>query len=208
MKKILIFSLAYMPYFVSGAEGAIEHITNRISPNDIEFHMITLAFGPAPRTERIGNVIVHRVGFGGPYLAKILFIPLAALKGAILHQSLRFDAVWVMMTYMLFPAVLMRMVGLRIPHILTLQDGDPYEKVFCRWFIRPVVPLLDYGFRTASLIQAISMSLAEWPRKRGYRGPVELVYNGVHPRDMQGDVSAADIESTKQKLELLLKKYL
>lgn len=200
MKKILIFSLAYMPYFVSGAEGAIEHITGRIDPKDIEFHMITLLFGDARRRERVGNIIVHRVGFGGAYLSKILFIPLAAMKGISLQRTQRFDAIWVMMTYMLFPVVLMRMLGSRVPHILTLQDGDPYEKVFERWFIRLVAPLLDYGFRTAALVQAISVYLAQWPRKRGFKGPVEIVYNGVHPRDMHNDVSSDDVEALKQKL--------
>lgn len=65
MKRVLIFSLAYYPRFVSGAEVAIEEITDRISPTDIEFHMITLRFDRAePPEELIGNVHVHHVGFG------------------------------------------------------------------------------------------------------------------------------------------------
>jgi len=61
MKKILIFSLAYYPNAVSGAEGAIKEITDRI--NDIEFHMITLRFmREHPSEELFGNVHVHRVG--------------------------------------------------------------------------------------------------------------------------------------------------
>ena len=127
MKKILIFSLAYYPSYVSGAEAAIREITDRIDRNDIEFHLITLLFDPAAaRTERIGNVIVHRVGFGGAYLSKVLFIPLAALTTRRLDRIHRFDALWAMMTYMLFPTVLAKWLGVRAPHILTLQDGDPY----------------------------------------------------------------------------------
>ena len=62
-KKILIFSLAYYPTFVGGAEVAIKEITDRI--NDIEFHMITLRFDSTkPKEELIGNVMVHRMGFG------------------------------------------------------------------------------------------------------------------------------------------------
>ena len=76
MKRVLIFSLAYYPSFVSGAEAAIKEITDRISPGDIEFHLITLLFEKnAPKKELIGNTHVHRVGFGGAYLSKILFIP-------------------------------------------------------------------------------------------------------------------------------------
>jgi len=200
-KKILIFSLAYYPHFVSGAEAAIKEITNRIDPKNIEFHMITLLFDKkSPKYEKIDNVHVHRVGFGSLYLSKILFIPLSALTGIKLHKKHHFDALWAMMTYMLLPVVLMRMMGTKIPHILTLQDGDPYEKVFERWFIKPVAPLLNIGFRTASMIQTISVFLAEWPKKRGYKGHLELIYNGANPRDIKGNVSQEEIEETKKKL--------
>ena len=64
VKKILIFSLAYYPNFVGGAEVAIKEITDRISPEDFEFHMITLRFDSRlPKTEKIGNIFVHRIGF-------------------------------------------------------------------------------------------------------------------------------------------------
>ncbi len=201
MKKVLIFSLAYYPSFVSGAESAIKEITDRIAPSDIEFHMVTLLFDKkAPREERIGNVYVHRVGFGGAYLSKILFVPLAAWKARTLDRIHHFGALWAMMTYMLLPVVFSHMLGVRAPHILTLQDGDPYEKVFERWFIRPIVPLLNYGFRTAAIIQVISVFLAEWPRKRGYTGPIEIIYNGANPRDIKDAVSVNEIEAMKQKL--------
>lgn len=200
MKKILIFSLAYYPSFVSGAEAAIKEITDRIDPSDIEFHIITLLFDrTAPREELIGRAQVHRVGFGGAYLSKILFVPLAALKARSLNRQHHFNALWAMMTYMLLPVVLSRIVGIRAPHILTLQDGDPYEKVFKRWFIRPIAPLLDYGFRTAFIIQAISTYLAGWPLRRGYKGPIELIYNGANPRDLKESVLAEEIEETKRK---------
>lgn len=201
MKKVLIFSLAYYPSYVSGAEAAIKEITDRIDPADIEFHMVTLLFDKkAPREELIGNVHVHRVGFGGAYLSKILFVPLAAFRTRTLNKEHHFSALWAMMTYMLLPVVFARVFGVRAPHILTLQDGDPYEKVFERWFIRPITPLLDYGFRTSAIIQTISVFLAEWPRKRGYKGPVELIYNGANPRDIKGTVSPDEVEALGQKL--------
>ncbi len=201
MKRILIFSLAYYPSFVSGAEAAIKEITDRINPSDIEFHMITLLFDrTAPREERIGNVYIHRIGFGGAYLSKILFVPLAVLVAHSLNKRYKFDALWAMMTYMLLPVVVSHLIGVRAPHILSLQDGDPYEKVFERWFIRPVIPLLDRGFKTASMIQTISVFLAEWPRKRGYTGPIELIYNGANTRDSKDIVSEDEVEEMKKKL--------
>ncbi len=201
MKKILIFSLAYYPSFVSGAEAAIKEITDRIDPSDIEFHMMTLFFErSAPRTERIGNIVVHRVGFGGAYLSKVLFIPLAALEARSLDAKLHFNALWAMMTYMLLPVVLARVIGVKAPHVLTLQDGDPYEKVFERWFILPLIPLLDRGFRTAAMVQVISGYLGTWPVKRGYRGTIELIHNGANPRDIKESVSAQEIALLKEKL--------
>lgn len=199
--RILIFSLAYYPSHVSGAEAAIQEITNRIDPTDIEFHLITLLFEKnALREELIGHVHVHRIGWGGAYLSKILFVPLAALKARTLDRMLHFDALWSMMTYMLFPVVLARWVGVKAPHILTLQDGDPYEKVFERWFIRPFAWMLDSGFRGAHAVQVISTYLGTWPSRRGYRGPIELVHNGANPRDLKESVSAEDVRKIQVRL--------
>jgi glycosyltransferase involved in cell wall biosynthesis len=201
MKRILIFSLAYYPSHVSGAETAIKDTTDRIDPSDIEFHLITHLFDPAgAREETIGNVHVHRVGFGGAYLSKILFVPLAALKARALHHHLRFDAMWTMMTYMLFPTMLAKWIGVRVPHALSLQDGDPYDKVFNRWFIRPVVWILNSGFRRAKVIQAISHYLAAWPAKRGYHGTVEIIYDGANPRDLKTTPDTAEVERVRKEL--------
>lgn len=53
MKRILIFSLAYYPSHVSGAEAAIKEITDRIHPDDISFELITLLFATsAPRDRK------------------------------------------------------------------------------------------------------------------------------------------------------------
>lgn len=200
-RRVLIFSLAYYPSFVSGAEAAIKEITDRIDEVEIEFHLITLLFDTsAPRIEKIGTVTVYRVGFGGAYLSKILFIPLAALKARELHVKYRFDAVWSMMTYMLLPAVIARSLGVDAPRVLTLQDGDPYEKVFERPFIKPIAWLLDYGFRTTSLVQVISSYLATWPARRGYTGPIELIRNGANPRDLHNSVSEEEIEAIRKEL--------
>lgn len=200
-KRVLIFSLAYYPSFVSGAEAAIKEITDRISEDAIDFHLITLLFDTrALRKEKIGSVTVHRVGFGGAYLSKIFFIPLAALKARELNRERPFNAVWSMMTYMLFPAVLARVLGVSAPRVLTLQDGDPYEKVFERPFIKPIAGILDYGFRTTAIIQVISNYLATWPARRGYAGRIELIRNGANPRDLKNSVPEAEVEVVKQQL--------
>lgn len=200
-KKVLIFSLAYYPSFVSGAEAAVKEITDRIDPTEIEFHLITHLFEKtAPRQEHIGNVMVYRVGFGNAYVSKIFYIPLAALKARTLHRQIKFDGLWAMMTYMLLPLTLAKLIGVRVPHLLTLQDGDPYEKVFHRLFIRPFAPLLNYGFRTARVIQVISDYLGTWPKKRGYTGEVVMVRNGANPKNFEQFYSDEVLEGVKASL--------
>lgn len=179
----------------------MKEITHRIDPQEIAFHVITLQFDKsAPRQEQIDNVTVHRVGVGGVYLSKILFIPLAALKARSLHKQLQFDGMWAMMTYMTMPLMLAKYLGVRIPHVLTLQDGDPYDKVFERWFIRPLTPLIDAGFKQAKVIQVISEYLGTWPKKRGYQGEVVLVRNGANPKNFTQYYSDEELEKVKQEL--------
>lgn len=175
MKRTLIFSLAYYPH-VGGAEIALKEITDRIS--DIEFHVLTLNFGGEASEEKIGNVRIHRIGNGDSYLSKILFVPRAALAARALHRLHHFDALWAMMSYMVLPIVLLRACGIRIPYLLTLQEGDSWTHMFSRWFILPFRPFLAAGFRNASAVQAISTYLAQWAKHMGYAGHVEVIPNG------------------------------
>ncbi len=185
-KRILIFSLAYYPHHVSGAEAAIKEITDRISPDDIEFQLITLRFETdSPKQEKIGNVTVHRVGGGAGTVAKIGYLFQAAWYAKQLHTKQPFTGLWGMMTYMSIPIVLARLLGVRLPYALTLQDGDPYDKVFNRLSIKPFIPLIDKGFRNATIIQVISEFLGTWPKKRGYQGEVVMIRNGANPNNFE-----------------------
>ena len=66
-KKILIFSLAYYPNHVGGAEVAIKEITDRIDQDEYEFHLLSLRYDSLlPKQEKVGNVHVHRIGFTRP----------------------------------------------------------------------------------------------------------------------------------------------
>ena len=200
-KKILVFSLAYYPSFVSGAEAAIKEITDRINPEEIEFHLLTLLFDKsAPRYEQIGNVHVYRIGLGGAYLSKMLFIPLAALKARSLYKAGQVDAMWAMMTYMLMPTTLARWLGVKVPYLLTLQDGDTYEKVFERWFIEPLLVLIDSGFKNATTVQVISEYLGTWPEKRGYKGEVIIVRNGANPKNFSNPYSVEELTNIAEEL--------
>jgi len=176
MKRILIFSLAYYPH-VGGAEVALKEITDRI--RDVEFHLVTLNFGNDTKEEQMGNIHVHRIGGSASYLSKILFVPRAARAAGRLHRAKSFDAFWAMMSYMLYPVVLLRWCGIRVLYLLTLQEGDPFDHTFNRWFIQPFKPLLRSGFKNASAVQAISTYLADWARLMRYQGQPLIIPNGV-----------------------------
>src|ERR1700733_9308394 len=110
MKRVLIFSLTYHP-FVGGAEVALKEITDRLNTMEYQFEMITLRFDSnLPRTEKVGNVLVHRIGMSAPgakisdramplrcKISKALFPFTAFWKAARLHRQHRIDVVWAMM---------------------------------------------------------------------------------------------------------------
>ena len=68
----------------------------RISPEDIEFHVITPLLIQPPRTEVMGNVTVHRVGFGSVSSKICLCFWLHVRHGRYTESPLA--GMWAMMT--------------------------------------------------------------------------------------------------------------
>lgn len=210
MKKVLIFSLAYYPKHVGGAEVAIKEITDRIS--DIEFHMVTNRYDATlPKEEKIGNVVVHRIGFAkrNPTMAdlktwplklnKPLYQFLAAWKAASLYRRHRFDALWAMMAHACgVPAALFKVFHPKVPFILTLQEGDPPEYV--ERLMRPLWFLFSRAFTRADVVQAISTFLGKWARRRGFKGPLEVIPNAVHVAHFSQEYPPAVINAVKDSL--------
>ncbi len=186
MKRVLIFSLAYYPRFVGGAEVAIKEITDRLG-SEIEFDMVTLR-KHAEAFERVGNVDVYRVGIPrkGEHtassklfpLSKILFPYFAYRKACELHKKRGYDAVWGMMAaYAGLAALFFKMRNPDVPFILTLQEGDPIPYIKRRAI--PIYPLFQRIFWRADIIQTISHHLADFAKNMGYVGPLEVIPNGV-----------------------------
>lgn len=210
MKKILIFSLAYYPDAVGGAEVAIKEITDRLS--DIEFHMVTLRYDSSlPKVERIGNVLVHRIGFSKNkpgiedlkkmplHLNKYLFQFLAAFEANKLHKKYKYDATWAMMAHSCgVPAAIFKLLNKNIPYVLTLQEGDPPEKI--EKMMKPVWPLFSRAFTTADAIQPISSFLASWARQRDFKGDMEVIPNGFSPASFNQNHNEKEIAELKNKL--------
>ena len=212
MKRILIFSLAYYPDVVGGAEVAIKEITDRISPDDYVFDMVTLRFDSAlPKFERIGNVNVYRVGFTikNPGIAdlvrfpltlnKYLFPFLGLMKAQSLHKKNAYDGIWSMMAnYAGFASLFFKMRHPNVRFLLTLQEGDPIEYIKHR--VRFVSPLFQRIFQRADFVQTISHYLAGFARNMGYVGSLEVVPNAVNVAHFAKEYPESELSILKHSL--------
>ncbi len=211
-KKILIFSLAYFPNHVGGAEVAIKEIVERIPTDEYEFHMVCLRFDStlAP-VERVGNILVHRIGFTKVsasmadlkkfplHLNKLLFQFLAAWKAIRLHRQHHYDGIWAMMAHSCgVPAAIFKMVNPKVPFLLTLQEGDPID--YIKRKMRPVYPLFARAFTHATMIQAISTFLSKWARSMDFKGPLEVIPNAVNTKHFSQEYPKEELDVLRQKL--------
>jgi glycosyltransferase involved in cell wall biosynthesis len=192
--KVLIFSLAYIP-FVGGAELAIKDLTDRIG--GIEFDLITTNLdGKQKAIEKIGNVNVHRIGNG--FFAKYFF-PLMALKYAeTLHQKNQYDAIWSLMANQAgLAAMKFKKRNPKVKYILTLQEGDSLKRIWSRtFFMRSSYKKI---YTTADRIQAISNYLAKRAVKYGFKKPVDILPNGVDLNHFK-KLSQPEILEMREKL--------
>jgi len=210
VKKVLIFSLAYFPKHVGGAEVSIKEITDRIT--DVEFHVLTNRFDSTlPKEEKIGNVFVHRIGITtkNPSMAdlkkwplalnKPLYQFLAAWKAYQLHRKYHFDATWAMMAHSTgVPAAIFKMMHKKVPYILNLQEGDPISYIERKML--PLWPFFTRAFTKADIIQVLSTYLAGWARNRGYKGPIEIVPNAVNVEHFSQSYTESSINEMKDSL--------
>lgn len=211
-KKILIFSLAYYPSFVGGAEVAIKEIIDRLSPEEFEFHIVTLRFDSnLAKMEKIGNTVVHRIGFARPsptmgdlkrfplFLNKYWYQFMAARKAGALHRQYRFDGVWAMMAHSTgVPAALFKLCHPRVPYLLVLQEGDPLD--YIEKLARPVWPFFKRAFTSADFVVGESTFLGEWARRRGFTGPLEIIPNGMDAERFAAVPPPGLLESIRTKI--------
>lgn len=211
-RRILIFSLVYYPRFVGGAEVAIKEITDRISPDDVEFDMVALRLdGALSRFEKVGNVGVYRVGFAMEhkesadslrfplFLNKYLFPFMGFWKAEQLEKSRHYDAMWCMMaSYNGFAALFFKLTHPAIPYLLSLQEGDPISYIKKR--VSVLYPLFRKIFTKADMVQTISNYLADFARQMGYEGRIEVVPNGVDVARFSKKYESKEIRDLKERL--------
>jgi glycosyltransferase involved in cell wall biosynthesis len=189
-KKVLIFSLAYFPKFIGGAEIAIKEITDRCG-GDFEFDMITLRFDKTlPKNEKIGNVNIYRIGPSShlknirhlPAKAKFakIIMPIIATKKALkLHRKNKYDIVWSMMANQAgFAGLFFKTFKSDVKFLLTLQEGDPIDQIKKK--VRPVYGIFQKIFKSADYVQVISNHLAAFALEMGtQREKITVIPNGV-----------------------------
>lgn len=174
-RRILIFSMSYYPRLIGGAEVAVKGITDRISPDEIEFDMITLGDGQSPKQEMLGNVNVFRVFNNAGRAQKLLFPFVAAMKAKSMHRNKAYDTTWaIMASYAGYAAYIFKRSYPSVPMVLTIQEGDNFDRregMFNKLF-RKI-------FTAADSIQVISNYLADWSRHMGATCPITVIPNAV-----------------------------
>lgn len=211
-KKILIFSLAYYPKHIGGAEVAIKEITDRLPSDEYEFHLVCNRYDSTlPRVEQIGNVVVHRTGFvtKNPTMIDLRKLPLQLNKltyqwwayfvAKKLHKKYQYDGTWAMMAHSCgVPAGKFKKAFPDVKYVLTLQEGDPpaYIEHKMRWFGTS----FDEGFTQADTIQVISTFLGKWAKRKGYVGEPVLIPNAVNTGHFTQNYNAAELQLAKNEL--------
>lgn len=196
---VLIFSLAYFPKLIGGAEVAVKELTDRI--HGISFSMVTIRGPHEKKEEQVGNVYVYRVGprCGSGLFGKVLFqlskyaYPFLAYKKAqSLQAEIHFPVMWsIMANHAGFASRLFKKKNPNVRFVLTLQEGDPIP--YIKKKVRFVYAAFKDIFARADYVTAISHYLMQFARDMGYTKEGVVIGNGVdiahfstsHPVELQ-----------------------
>lgn len=194
MKRILIFSIAYLPH-AAGAEQAVKNITDHLASYEFDLIASRMRRQDKPR-ERIGNVNVYRVGFGSR-LGRYLYPFFAARLARKLHRRNSYQMVWAIMAAYAGAAALLFLARKSGPKfLLTLQEGDAPEHIYRK--VRGFRSRWQEIFRRADYIQAISQYLADWAKQEGATCTIDIVPNGVNLENFQFSTSNFQTNSESQ----------
>jgi len=203
MKKVLIFSTAYLP-LIGGAEIAVKEITKRLP--DWQFDLITAKIKPGlSKFEKIGNINVYRVGLGLGFLDK-LFLPIFGLIRAVkLNGEREYNFIWSIMASQAGVAAVFFKIWSKKKLLLTLQEGDPEKhleryvggmKFLYKIFIKPWHTM---PFKYADYLTVISNYLKKRALRNGVKVPIKIVPNGV---DLKTFKPVERIDNQKEKIIL------
>lgn len=202
-KKILIFSTAYYP-FVGGAEIAIKELADRMPEADFEMITAKMKRG-LPKEEKLGNVLVRRIGLGFVFLDKLLLPFWGAWTVVRLRRKNHYDFFWcVMISFATLSAYLANIFsfGIKTPTVLTLQEGDSEEHLKKRWF-GLINAFWFLVLKRTEKATAISSYLEKRARRFGYKGEIRLIPNGVDFSVFKNDFGAEKLREKKARLGFL-----
>jgi glycosyltransferase involved in cell wall biosynthesis len=212
-KRVLIFSLAYFPDLIGGAEIAVKEITDRMNTVDYQFDMITWrSNNQLSKVEKMGNITVYRIGFGKNkpdlselstfplVLNKYLFPFLSVIKAIQLNFINKYDIIWsVMANYAGFGAMFFKTIFPKCYFVLNLQEGDPIEHIKQR--VKRVYPLFVQIFKKANHIVTVSNFLADFAKTMNGCKNIQVVPNGVDRNVFAGELDTLLLQNVKNKLQ-------
>lgn len=198
MKRILIFSTAYLP-LIGGAEIAVKEITDRLG-DDFYFDLICARIKKdLPEEEQIGRIKVYRVGPGWGRLDKFLLPWRGSALARKLQQQKGYQAIWaIMASFGGLTALFFKNKFSGVPYVLTLQEGDTPGHIRSRavW----LGPYFKKIFTKADALTAISKFLQEFALVQGVKKQIEIIPNGVDLKLFFSDCPEAELENLKKQL--------
>lgn len=193
--RILAFSTDDHLYPAGGAEQAFGNITKRLP--HIEFDLICAKLRKGAKGyEQVGNVRIHRMGFGVPKIDGIVLALFGHYCAKKLMRKRQYDLIWsIMASYGAFSAVRVKRKT-KLPFLLTLQEGDSPEHIYEQ--VKYVRRSFNEIFRATDGIQAISHYLLAWGKKMGYRGQhATVIPNGVDVESFSQAFSSGEIQKKR-----------
>lgn len=199
--RILLLSTTYLPS-IGGSELAIKNITDRLM--EFDFDLITSRLDKrVPKTEKIGNVNIYRVG-GNLSLVNFLlpkiFLPLAVFfKAKTLLKNEHYTAIH---AYQASGAAgagwLLKIFYPKIPFIITLQEGKNLEAQgrLINFFRKLIL-------QKADMATAISSYLKNYIFKNTPELKTELIPNGVDIESFSRNFSYGEMTELDKKLGLM-----
>ncbi|MBI4134784.1 MAG: glycosyltransferase family 4 protein [Candidatus Sungbacteria bacterium] len=199
--NIYVFTTAYAP-FIGGAEVAISEVIQRLR-SSYNFIVFTARLKrELPPEENHEGVMIIRIGLGS-WWDKLL-LPfwgvLAVRRCAKKHSPALY---WgVMVTFASGIAYLSNLLSrVRVPIVLTLQEGDSEAHLTWRWAgIIGISWLAALHIAAPRTVTGISAYLVHRARRLGYSGKTERIPNGVDLSKFKGQNSKVKIANQNAKV--------
>ena len=190
-RKVLVFATTYKPHW-GPAEEALHGLTREML--ETEFHIVTSRFARTePREERLGNVTLHRVGFGVP-LDKYLLPLLGVLKARALARTHNYVFVWsVMASYAGLAGMIYKTLCPASLFFVTLDDREVmtkrsfHQRIIARLVVRHAAGAYAgklSQISTSPLLRNLDTAVARGGDAKSFASRVQLAFaDALNKRD-------------------------